>query len=270
MVTSKTFNRLKDARDYLGDTRLRRRAGTLPHTSKTSRTVQVFWEHFERRHRSGVSPSTWASYEHRFRNNIGPALGDRKIGSLNRSDIEDFYTAVQAQTSLDTRRKVQQVLHLVLHAAVEAEWIPKNPSDRIRMPGAVVQREPRALTEAEVEKLANEVPSRYPALVWTFAETGVRPGELLALRVKNLNGQIRIVEATVEVGGRRITRHPSKWALGAGELGTRSEHRWRPRDAINPMRTQKRDPTGETAYDDHLAGRSVIEVLREGVTEAMA
>lgn len=207
-VTSKTFHRLKDARDYLGDTRLRRRAGTPPDTSRTSKTLQEFWEHFQEKHRPRVSPSTWASYEHRWRNYVRPALGDRRIGSLRRSDIEDVYTEVQEEKSLDTRRKVQQVVHLVLAAAVEAEWIVKNPADNIHMPGAIAMREPRALTETEVEKLANEVPDRYRALVWMFAETGARPGELLALRVKNLNGLIRIVEATVEVSGRKITRQP--------------------------------------------------------------
>ena len=62
-----------------------------------------------------------------------------------------------------------------------------------------------------------------------------------------------------------------KWVMGKGALGTRSGYRWLPSDAVNPKRMQKSDPTaGETAYDDHVAGRAVIEVLREGVAEAMA
>jgi len=62
-----------------------------------------------------------------------------------------------------------------------------------------------------------------------------------------------------------------KWVLGKGKLGTRSEYRWLSPNEVDPKRTQKGDQTvGETAYDDHLAGRAVIEVLREGVAEAMA
>lgn len=41
-----------------------------------------------------------------------------------------------------------------------------------------------------------------------LADTGARPGELIALRVKNLNGSVRIAETTVEVGGRKITGTP--------------------------------------------------------------
>jgi integrase len=46
------------------------------------------------------------------------------------------------------------------------------------------------------------VPPRYRALVLALADTGARPGELIALRVKNLNGSIRIVETTTEVHGK--------------------------------------------------------------------
>ena len=84
----------------------------------------------------------------------------------------------------------------------------KNPADGIPMPGAEVKREVRILTNGEVERLANEVPARYLALVYMLADTGARPGELIALKVKNLNGSVRIAEATVEVGGMKITGTP--------------------------------------------------------------
>jgi integrase len=84
----------------------------------------------------------------------------------------------------------------------------KNPADGIEMPQAEVQREVRILTDDEVEKLAAEVPPRYRALVYMLADTGARPGEVIALRVKNLNGSVRIAESTVEVKGRKITGTP--------------------------------------------------------------
>jgi integrase len=66
----------------------------------------------------------------------------------------------------------------------------------------------RVLTDDEVERLADEVPPRYRALVLMLTEAGARPGEAIALRVKNLNGSVRIAEATVEVGGKKITGTP--------------------------------------------------------------
>jgi integrase len=98
---------------------------------------------------------------------------------------------------------VQQIVHKMLAVAVRSEWIVKNPADGIEMPQAEVQREVRILTDTEVDKLANAVPTPYRALVLMVADTGARPGEVIALRVKNLNGSVRIAETTVEVGGRR-------------------------------------------------------------------
>lgn len=58
--------------------------------------------------------------------------------------------------------------------------------------------------------------------------------------------------------------------LGPIVLGTTSGNEWLPREDISVSRAQKSDPGGETAYDDHLAGRRVIVVLRDGLAEAVA
>jgi integrase len=206
VVTSRTFPRERLAKDYLADIRIRRATNTLPDVSKGARTMSDLWDHVAKTHRG--KPSTFASYEHRWRNHVQPALGRRRLDSLRRSDLETFYADVEARTSLDTRRKVQQVVHKMLAVAVRSEWLVKNPADGIPMPGAEVQREPRILTDYEVERLTGEVPARFRALVLMLAETGARPGEITALRVKNLNGSVRIMESTTEVGGRKITGSP--------------------------------------------------------------
>ena len=61
-----------------------------------------------------------------------------------------------------------------------------------------------------------------------------------------------------------------RWVLGQGVLGTTSGQEWLTRDAIETSRTQRWDPAGEVAYDKHLAGQKVIEVLRAGLAEVTA
>jgi hypothetical protein len=61
-----------------------------------------------------------------------------------------------------------------------------------------------------------------------------------------------------------------RWVLGPGQLGTTSGHEWMPRDAIVTSRTQKRDPAGERAYDKHLAGQRVLDVMRAALQELTA
>jgi integrase len=135
-------------------------------------------------------------------------FGKRRIGEVGRDELRSYLRDVQAKTSLDTRRKVQQVLHKVFQVAVNEGWLTRNPLQGIGMPGAKVGREAHPLTETEVEGIANQVPARYRALVWALAETGARIGELTALRVKNLNEHIRIVENAPEVNGHKVTGTP--------------------------------------------------------------
>jgi integrase len=105
-------------------------------------------------------------------NHIQSAFGMSRLDSLRRSGIEEFYEAHEARTSLDTRRKVQQILHKMLAVAIRAEWLVRNPADGIPMPEAAPEREPRVLTEDEITRLVDAVPPRYRALVLALADTG--------------------------------------------------------------------------------------------------
>jgi integrase len=61
------------------------------------------------------------------------------------------------------------------------------------------------LSAAEVERLAEAIVPPYGVLVCFAAYTGLRAGEIAALRVKRLGllrGSVRVVESATEVGGR--------------------------------------------------------------------
>lgn len=212
VVTSKTFPNLEAAKAFQDDLNIRRRRNELPDTAKARKTVGELWAHFAatREGRGGdeIKPSTFASYEARWTKHIVPRFTSRRVGDITREELKAFLTDLQKRTSIDTRRKVQQVIHKLFELALSEGWLVRNPADGIAMPGAKANREPHALTDPEVEKIANEVPARYRALVWTLAETGARIGELTALRIKKLNGNIRIVENAPEVGGHKITGTP--------------------------------------------------------------
>jgi integrase len=64
------------------------------------------------------------------------------------------------------------------------------------------------LSAAEVEHLAQAITPPYGTLVRFAAYTGLRAGEIAALRVKRLDllrGTVRVVESASEVGGRLIS-----------------------------------------------------------------
>lgn len=108
-------------------------------------------------------------------------------------------------------RNAHQVLSQVLAAGVEAARIARNPAVGVRLP-RIVRREMHFLTAAQVELLAEAIIPPYAVLIRFAAYTGLRAGEVAALRVKDLNlfrGTCEVVESVTEVDG-RLVRGPTK------------------------------------------------------------
>jgi integrase len=204
-VTSRTFRRLREAQDKKAELRGQRSRGELLDASLARKTLSELWEHFAATSR--VKASTMHFYENSWHVHVEPALGHKRLRDVRRGDLERFYADLEAQTTLATRRAVQQLVRRLFTVAVNSEWIAKNPATGIPMPSAE-QREPRFLTESEVGAIAENVAPRYRALVWTLALAGLRIGEATALRVKNLNGVIRVVENSPEVKGKKVAGTP--------------------------------------------------------------
>jgi integrase len=204
-VTSRTFARLRDALDKKAELRGQRSRGELLDASLARRTLVELWTHFVETSR--VKASTMHFYENSWRVHVEPALGHRRLGDIRRTDLERFYADLEGRTTLATRRAVQQLVRRMFTVAVNSEWISRNPAAGIPMP-APDQREPRFLTESEVGGIVENVAPRYRALVWTLAMAGLRIGEATALRVKNLNGVIRVIENSPEVKGKKVAGTP--------------------------------------------------------------
>ena len=101
-------------------------------------------------------------------------------------------------------RKAHQVLAQVLDAAVDGGKLARNVAAGVKLP-KVQRREMHFLDAVQVEQLADAIDPRYPTLVRVAAYTGLRPCELVALRVGRLDllrGTVRVTEAAPEVAGR--------------------------------------------------------------------
>jgi integrase len=101
-------------------------------------------------------------------------------------------------------RKAHQVLAQVLDAAVDGGKLARNVAAGVKLP-KVQRREMGFLDAVQVEQLADAIDPRYSTLVRFAAYTGLRPCELVALRVGRLDllrGTARVAEAAPEVAGR--------------------------------------------------------------------
>ncbi len=117
---------------------------------------------------------------------------------------------VAAGYSPSTIRRAYTLLQLALDLAVEDGRLARTPCRRIALP-RIEQSEKRFLTIEEVEQLAATIRPRYRALVLTGAYTGLRPGELAALRTDRLDllrRQLRVEEPLKTPAARRTVSFP--------------------------------------------------------------
>jgi integrase len=118
---------------------------------------------------------------------------------------------VAAGYSPSTIRRAYTLFRLTLELAVEDGRLARSPCRRIALP-RIEQSDKRFLSIEEVEHLAGAIRPRYRTMVLTGAYTGLRPGELAALRVDRLDllrRQLRVEEPLKTPASRRTVSFPS-------------------------------------------------------------
>lgn len=105
-------------------------------------------------------------------------------------------------------------LNRVLAAAVDDELIGRNPLHGVKPPP--IEPEPmRFLTHEEVASLATVIDARYRALVYLAAHSGLRAGELVALRCSHidiLRRAVTVVEQVQYIDRRHVVAPPKSAA----------------------------------------------------------
>ena len=149
-----------------------------------------------------VEVSTMAGYRSYLDKHFLPSFGDRPMAEILPSIVQDWVTAAAASDLSPTSvTKYHVMLHSVFKRAVRDRVILTNPCEGTELP-KVPPRKARILTPAEYDRLVAAIPERYQLLVTTDIETGLRWGELIALRPRHidfLRRTISVEQTIVEV-----------------------------------------------------------------------
>ena len=151
---------------------------------------------------------------------IAPALGSRRLGDLRRSDVAAWVAEIESEgLAPATVVRTLGVLSKLLEDAVAEELVDVNPATKVRAPEVPVH-EQRFLDADELRRLEAVMPEHWRLVVPFAAATGLRIGELAALRVCDIDipGRAVTVRATVvDVAGNGPRRqvHLPKTRAGA-------------------------------------------------------
>jgi integrase len=149
--------------------------------------------------------STRAGYRSYLDKHFLPYFGAMAMADILPSTVQGWVTqAVESGLSARSVVKYHVMLHGVFKRAVRDRVIAYNPCADTELP-KVVAKKTRILTPEEFDRLLAQIPARYVPLVLTEIETGLRWGELIALRPRHidfLRRTITIEETIVEVSRR--------------------------------------------------------------------
>lgn len=213
-----------------------------------------------------IKLTTLNRYEGVLRKHVLPTWSHVTLDSVSHSDVQSWVTGLTGMQSPASVRKIHRVLSLMLDMAVKDGRLSRNSAAGVNLP-RLLRHEHRYLTHAQVDALANacalpaevskyrsaeeQTMELYRLVILFLAYTGVRFGEMAALRVVRLDLGTRramIAESVTPVQG-----HGMVW-------GTPKSHQRRavpiPRFLIEDLRTHV---DGKAAEDLVFGGSAAVK-----------
>jgi integrase len=215
---NKSFARKIDAERFLATVESAKLTGTYVDPRLAQVTVGT-WADRWLRGQAHLKPSTHQRYAGIISKHIGPKWARVRLGAVSHADVQAWVTTLSTSQSPASVAKIHRVLSLVLDMAVKDGRLSRNVASGVNLP-RVRKHEHLYLNHDQVEDLANATgyptdPSKhsnldtrtnetYRLVVLFLAYTGVRFGEMAALRVARLDLRRRravITESVTPVQG---------------------------------------------------------------------
>jgi integrase len=222
---TKTFDRRVDAERYLTGIESSKLSGSYIDPARSRVTVGE-WADRWLAGQAHLKPTTRERYAGIVRKHIHPRWGTTRLADVTHADVQSWVTKLSGTAMPATVRKIHRVLSLVLTLAVRDGRLIRNPAADIKLPRPPLT-EQRHLTHEQVHELARAAagpahPSKhrrtderqndqYRLIVLFLAYTGVRFGEMAALRVRRidfLRRRAMIAESVTLVGSVQVWGTP--------------------------------------------------------------
>jgi integrase len=211
----KTFRTKREAQRFLDNLSVAKDQGTYIDPARSRTLFSEVAEDWLSTKARSLKPKTLENYSGSLRRHVLPYFGSAPVGSIDFDSINRWITTlINEGRSPSVIRVAYKVLRLVLGHAVRSRKIAHNPANKeVDLPN-----EPTSsmlfLTATEVERLALAFPRPEQTLLVRFAAwTGLRAGEIGALKVRHLNlsnppYSISVEESVSEVNGQLHTGTP--------------------------------------------------------------
>lgn len=175
-----------------------------------SAKVKVFTVYANWQQANGhLKPKTVDAYQSLWKCLVGPAWGNKAIGSITRAEVrvwaQEAKSSSGRKVSVSRSRQAAVLLNLLLNHAVDMELIKRNPLGTLKglVPKLEERKPKRALEVADLIRLA-DCCGQYREMVILTGLTGMRWAEIVALTREDFDFKdktVRINKSLSEVNG---------------------------------------------------------------------
>ncbi|MFE3443502.1 tyrosine-type recombinase/integrase [Nocardia sp. NPDC059180] len=204
------FRTKRDANEFLNTVEVKKLSGEYIAPSMGRMTVGELGPTWLAR-QVHVKPSWAERIDSIWRVHIEPYWGARQLASITRPEVRDWIASIKRAPS--TVADIHTVLSMILEEAVEEKRIPANPATGVQLPRRELV-EHNYLTHDQVADLAAQ--AKHPEIVMLLAYSGLRWGEMAALRPRDISldrNRVRVVRSASKVNSRSVIGAPKTWEV---------------------------------------------------------
>jgi integrase len=197
------FRTKRDAEAFAATVEVKKLTGEFIPDAAGKITVAELAPAWLERKEQSTAASNYRMLESAWRIHVKPAWGHRRVADISVVDLETWIARmVKAKKSATTVLRAHGVLSGILTDAVKMRRLASNPARGLENLPKKVTRRHIYLTADDVHRLAAEA-GEHQALVYVLAFCGLRWGEAIALRVKDvefLRRRLVIEDNAVQLG----------------------------------------------------------------------
>ena len=191
----------REAQQLLDD--LMRKANSGQHQPQAVLTFKSF---VQERWKPDLYPTLKYSskkfYDNMVNTHLIPVFGDKQLRLITKDSVQSFLNAkAKGDASWKTVKHIRTVFGSILEAAVRDELLASNPVRRTRLPRRGPEKEKAPIATEDVKALIDKLAEPSRSIAALLAMTGLRIGELLALRwqdVDLVNGFLAVNQSVYE------------------------------------------------------------------------
>lgn len=203
-------------------------------------------------------PATYDQYKIIYETHIKASLGNKRLANIKQYDIQQIIAEMnEKDLSTWTMKHARKIMNLAFSKAFDDKLIPENPVRKIEIPKK--QAKPRKTIKTDELKIFFEH-AKNTRWYWTFKfllVTGLRRGELLALRWSDIDSE-----------NKRIVVDESNSSGGVGDTKSAKVH-YVPLSELAKYYLQKQkemliDEKNPALYNDALSKQDLIFPSKQG------